>query len=230
MSAINFDWNKIFLDDLNFSFALEILMRTIIMFIMVLVILRLSGKKGVRQLSLFEVAIIISLGSAPGDPMFNEDTPIVPALIVFLVIVLVYRFITWLAVRSERIETLLEGDPEYVIEDGRFVLLEKNKHTFAKDEFLSEMRQKSIEHLGQVRVAILETTGTVSFFYYDDGEVIPGLPVLPKVYDLASKEIKSPGVYACIYCGNVENLTAPACCSRCDQEIWVAAIDTKRIA
>ena len=221
---------RIFLNSLEFSYVLEILVRTLIMFIMVLVVLRLSGKKGVRQLSLFEVAIIISLGSAAGDPMFTKDIPIIPALIVFAVIIGLYRLIIWLAVKSERIETILEGNPEYIIEDGRFVLLDSNKSTFAKDEFLSEMRQQSIEHVGQVRVAILETTGTVSFFYYSDEDVKPGLPVLPKSYSQMSPKITVNGNYACAYCANVEQLSAPASCSRCKKDVWVPAIQTRRIS
>jgi len=224
------DWNKIFIDTLDWHFAAEILIRTFVMFIMVLVILRLSGKKGVRQLSLFEVAIIISLGSAAGDPMFNPDMPILPAAIVFVVIIGIYRFLMWIAVRSSRVEQLLEGTAEYVIEDGMFVLMDQNKLTFAKDEFLSEMRQQSIEHLGQVRIAVLETTGNVSFYYYSDEDVRPGLPVLPKVYFQMSKEIESPGAYACTYCGKVEYLDAPLSCTRCKQDIWVSAISTLRIS
>src|SRR3954464_14404634 len=86
ITHVNVDWNAVFLGDLDFSFGIEIVVRTLIMFIMVLLMLRLSGKKGVRQLSLFEVAIIIALGSAAGDPMFNKDIAIVPALLVFVTI------------------------------------------------------------------------------------------------------------------------------------------------
>ena len=223
------DLERIFFNSLEFSYVLEILVRTLIMFIMVLVVLRLSGKKGVRQLSLFEVAIIISLGSAAGDPMFTKDIPIIPALIVFAVIIGLYRLIIWLAVKSERIETILEGNPEYIIEDGRFVLLDSNKSTFAKDEFLSEMRQQSIEHVGQVRVAILETTGTVSFFYYSDEDVKPGLPVLPKPYSLRSKTISKAGNYACTFCANVIKLEKESKCKRCGHDEWVPAINTCRL-
>ena len=66
MKYMEFDWNKIFLSDLDWSFTLEIIFRTVVMFALILIMLRLSGKKGVRQLSIFEVAIIIALGSAAG--------------------------------------------------------------------------------------------------------------------------------------------------------------------
>ena len=67
------DFKTVFLADLDWSLALQIVLRTLIMFSVILVFLRLSGKKGVSQLSIFEVAIIIALGSAAGDPMANPD-------------------------------------------------------------------------------------------------------------------------------------------------------------
>lgn len=225
------NWKNIFLNDLDWSFTGEIALRTFIMFTVILLFLRLSGKKGVRQLSIFEVAIIIGLGSAAGDPMLNKDNAILPAILVFGIILLFYRIITWIATKSERFESVLEGDPLYVIEDGQFVVLSDNKHTFAKDEFFSEMRQQSIEHLGQVKTAILETTGTVSFYYYTDEDVKFGLPVLPKPYAKRSKEIDLPGKYACTFCGNVEEIKAKQHnCQRCSKKEWVAAISTLRIA
>ncbi len=226
---MNFDWHTILVNDLDWEYFIEIVLRTLIMFVFVLVFLRMSGKKGVRQLSLFEVAIIIALGSAAGDPMFNKDTAILPSLLVFVVILIVYRGITYFAARSEKIESLLEGEPMYIIEDGEFTLNEESDNTFAKDEFFAEMRSQSIEHLGQVKTALLETNGQVSFFYYEDDEVKPGLPVLPKPYSKKSDQVNQTGDYACTYCGKIQALSAPAKCSRCRHTEWVKAIHTRRI-
>lgn len=227
--VMQIDINEVFLNDLDWHLAIEIAIRTLIMFTIILVFLRLSGKKGVRQLSIFEVAIIIGLGSAAGDPMTNPDNAIVPALLVFITILLFYRLITWLAARSERFESILEGDPVYVIEDGMFALLEAKEQTYAKDEFFSEMRQQNIEHVGQVKTAILETNGNVSFFYYADEQVRPGLPVLPRLYREKTNALKTGGTYACTTCGQVEHLTGGEhTCPRCGKEEWVRAVDTVR--
>lgn len=227
---MDLDFNKIFIGELDFSFALEIVIRTIIMFSMVLLILRLSGKKGVRQLSLFEVAIIIALGSAAGDPMFSKESSILPSVIVFASIIVLYRVITYFAMKSEKFEDFIEGEPLYVIEDGKFVMGVKKDHTFAKDEFFSEMRQESIEHLGQVKTAVLETNGKISFYYYSDDEVMYGLPVLPKAYEKKIVDIVNTTHYACTYCGQVEKLSSGKNnCSRCNHSEWVSAINNIRI-
>lgn len=223
------DFKEMFVGDLTFDFAVEIVIRTLLMFSMVLLVLRLSGKKGVRQLSLFEVAIIIAMGSAAGDPMFVKDSAIFVSLIVFAAIIGLYRIITLWASKSEKFERVIEGEPLYVIEDGRFVLLDDQSHTFAKDEFFAEMRQESIEHVGQIKTAILETNGNISFYYYPDEEVKFGLPVQPKVYARKSSDIPSRGIYACTYCGNTEMLENSAHCSACRKNEWVKAINSVRL-
>jgi uncharacterized membrane protein YcaP (DUF421 family) len=226
---MDLDWKKILINNLDLTLTFEIALRTLIMFIMVLVFLRLSGKKGVRQLTIFEVAIIIALGSAAGDPMFNEEMAILPSLIVFAIIILVYRAITYLAAKSEKFETMLEGEPMYIIEDGIFTLQEEHDNTFAKDEFFAEMRNLSIEHVGQIRTAILETNGRVSFYYYADEEVKEGLPILPKPYSKKSIIVDTKGTYACTKCGKTALLSASSNCERCDNSEWVHAIRTVRL-
>lgn len=223
------DWKEVFMNDLDWSFTLQIIVRTLIMFSVILIFLRMSGKKGVRQLSIFEVAIIIGLGSAAGDPMSNKDNAILPALLVFVTVLGLYRLITWIAAKNEGFESILEGDPIYIIEDGMFNL-GTGERTYAKDEFFSEMRQQNIEHLGQVRTAILETNGNVSFFYFEENEVKPGLPVMPKLYQKKSCSLSGSGRYACTYCGNVEVIKEKTMrCERCGQEEWVQAIHTSRL-
>ena len=61
------DFFNIFIGDTTWTFILEILVRCFLMFIIIISFLRLSGKRGVRQLSLFELAIILCLGSATGE-------------------------------------------------------------------------------------------------------------------------------------------------------------------
>jgi len=226
---MEFDFATVLLNDLDGPFVVEIVFRTIVMFVVILTFLRLSGKKGVRQLSIFEVAIIIGLGSAAGDPMFNRDHGIVPALLVFACILAFYRGITWAAARSERIESLLEGDPVYVIEDGEFVLSEANQRLYAKDEFFSEMRQQSIEHIGQVRIAILETTGSISFYYFEDEDVKPGLPITPRRYRTKRRVLDGAGDYACTGCARVASIsTTTHACPRCGHDEWVEALASRR--
>jgi len=81
------DWATIFINDTTWEFATEILLRCVVMYAMIILFLRLTGKRGVRQLSIFEVTIILALGSIAGDPMFTEDLPLIQAALIMSVII-----------------------------------------------------------------------------------------------------------------------------------------------
>lgn len=225
-----FEWKRLLFNDLPPEFLLEVLFRTIIMFTVVLLTLKFAGKRGVKQLSIFELVIIISLGSAAGDPMFYEDVGLIPAMLVFLIILLCYRGVTSLLGKSKRFEYFIEGNVQSIIEDGQFSIETFEKEDLAQDEFFAELRAKSIEHLGQVRNAYIETNGTITIYFYEDENVKYGLPVKPQLFALKSKVIPKSGTYACTFCANVQQLEPVAAkCTKCNRNEWVEAIKTRRI-
>jgi uncharacterized membrane protein YcaP (DUF421 family) len=229
-SAIMVDFQKIFTDGVEVSFLIEIAVRTVIMFLIILVILRLSGRRGVRQLTVFEVAIIIGLGSAAGDPMFQEDIPIFNAIIVFVCVIGVYKVITWLTSKSERITRLLEGKVLPVVKDGMFDIKHENDNTFSRMEFFSELRNLHVEHLGQVKESVLEIDGTLSVLFYLDEEIQYGLPLFPSTYQIIDVHAVE-GPFACMYCGQVifEFEHGSITCPRCQRRQWTKALNNKRV-
>lgn len=213
----------------NFDFYGEIILRTLVMFFLVLLVLRLLGRKGVRQLTLFEMAIIISLGSAAGDPMFQGDIPVIYAILVFVTVALTYKSITWLVTRNRRLEKLMEGIHLTVVLEGRFSHNIWSANSFSQMEFFSELRNQNIEHLGQVKEAILEVDGTMSVLFYGKEEVRFGLPIFPSAYrEISGNDVCGP--VACMHCGNVlEVRSIESRCSRCSQGRWAKAIRTQRV-
>lgn len=226
------DWHNLFFSDQPYSFFIEILIRTLIMFTAAVVILRLAGKREVQQLSIFEMVMIITLGSAAGDPMFYEDVGVLHALAVFTIVLGAYRLMIGLITRSKKAEALLEGKPQYVIREGRLCIGEMPSDELGSDEFFGQLRSHSIEHLGQLRCVILEDTGNLSVFFYPDEEVRPGLPILPDEYFAKSQKIKMSGLYSCAHCGytHQQNPSEKTTCKICKNVEWVEAISRKRIS
>lgn len=218
---------EILFDGASPSLLTEIVLRTLIMFLLILAILRISGRRGVRQLTLFEVAIILCLGSAAGDPMFQDDIPIFHALLVFLTVILLYKLITWLVARFDTVNKLLEGEPLVVVRDGEFAVTDNNSNSFNKMEFFSELRNVSIEHLGQVRMAVLETDGTMSVLKYKNEDVKYGLPLFPDLYKEIVPTENDKGPFACMFCGKIiEFLPHNFVCPKCKKDRWTIAINT----
>ncbi|KAA6430334.1 DUF421 domain-containing protein [Dyadobacter flavalbus] len=225
------EWDRVLFNEMPVTFLLEVILRSTVMFTFLLIALRITGKRGVKQLSIFEIVIIISLGSAAGDPMFYEDVGIIPALVVFSTVIILYRSVTWLTGKNTWFEKLIEGKTVCLINNGRFSITEFAKESLAQDEFFSELRVKSIEHLGQVRNAYLEPSGEVSVFFFKDEDVKYGLPLLPELYNKKSKAIMKDGYHACSFCGHTEEHQAgTAVCPVCKRDEWVAAINNLRLA
>ena len=225
------DWKRILFNDLPPNFLVEVFFRSLIMFTVLLLAMKIAGKRGVRQLSVFETVIIIALGSAAGDPMLYDDVGILPAITVILVIIIFYKLITWLTAVSPNFERFIEGKTECIIHEGKFSVDSFKKENLAQDEFFLELRMKSVEHLGQIKYAYMETNGEISAFYYKDEDVKYGLPILPQLYFKKSKTISKSGIYACAFCGSIQEVTiSGAVCENCDKNEWVFAIKTIRQA
>ncbi|MDB5191582.1 MAG: hypothetical protein JWQ96_1145 [Segetibacter sp.] len=215
----------------DWTFLLETVFRTFIMFCVILTSLTLLGKRGVKQLSVFELVVIIGLGSAAGDPMFYKDVGILPALIVFTMIIGLYTFVTKMVGKYKPFEKLLEGKSICLIKEGVFSIDNFKKEVLAQDEFFAELRIKGISQLGQVEEAIEEVSGEISIFYFPDEKVQYGLPIMPNSLETKRTDIPDSNYYSCVFCGYTEKL-APAKehkCPTCQKKEWVKASNRKRV-
>jgi uncharacterized membrane protein YcaP (DUF421 family) len=226
-----FDWHRIlFTNEIPLDFPFEIAFRTVIMFLFLIIVLKFLSKRGVKQLSVFELAILIALGSATGDPMFYHDVPILYGFTVLVIVIILYRTITYFTSISKKMEGLLEGEPVCLLEEGKIKYVNYKKVGLPDDKFFAELRLKSADHLGQVRKVYLETSGEMSVYFFKKEHTIPGLPIYPELLQNPFSEVLSPGKFACITCGNViEVIVAEKCfCSICKNHKWLPADDALR--
>lgn len=227
----SFDWKELLLGDQQWNFLLEVVLRSFIMFLIIVISLRILGKRGVKQLSVFELVVIIGLGSAAGDPMFYKDVGILPALVVFIMIIVLYRVVMYVIGKSKKFEKLVEGECICLISEGKFSIGNFEKEMLAQDEFFGELRMQGVMHLGQVQLGFIEITGDLSLFFYPDEEVKYGLPILPELFNNKIEVIPAKGNYSCTFCGFTKNLLPGAqhICPVCERKKWAVAINKKRV-
>lgn len=226
-----FDWNRIFLsEDAPPLFLLEVALRCLITYLLVLGALRVTGRRGVRQLSIFELSIILALGSAAGDAMFYHDVAMLHVLVVFVVVTALYLLFNRLTEKYPHFSDWLEGAPVLLVENGKINMANFNKQNLTQKEMFGELRQRQVEHLGQVRRVYIEATGNFSAFFYEAEDVRPGLPIYPEGLMQPPRHIEKAGLHACAQCGHVQELpTGAAHCPVCQNDTWLAASDSKRI-
>ena len=217
-----FDLHRMAFDKVPFDFLGEVALRSLYTFVLVFLFLKMTGRRGVRQMSLFEVLIILTLGSAAGDVAFYDDVPMVPLL---------YRLVMWLMAHSEKLEDLLEGKPVVIIEDGELAWSKLNNSNMTEFEFFMELRLRGVEQLGQVRLAILETNGQISVYFFEDDKVKPGLLILPSDCTQRYKVVPESADYACIRCSEIIHMKAgeKQLCPRCANPEWTKASRAKRV-
>src|SRR5829696_3727780 len=160
-----FDFHRIFLGDAPALFLLEIVFRTLIMYAYTVFLLRILGKRGMGQLSMLELAIIISFGSAVGDPMVGYNVPIVYGVVAVTFVTIfqigLERFIN----HNRKVEALMEGTPNLVISNGVINWKCMKEDNISKEDLFRALRGKDVQHLGQVKKAFFETSGSVSVFF-----------------------------------------------------------------
>lgn len=229
-SSKPFDWRTLLLGEEDWIFLPEVLFRSAIMFIVALLALRLIGKRGIMQ-GVFELVTIITLGSAAGDPMFYKKVGLLPASLVFLTIILMYRLTSFFVTKYKAVEHLIEGRHVRLVKDRRFIVENFKPEELNKDEILSDLRMSGAKHLGQIDSAYIEPSGKMSVFFLPDDKVDYGLPILPELYEAQVSEIRAKGIYACGYCGYTEEISPVKehTCVVCNKTRWVEALNEKRV-
>jgi uncharacterized membrane protein YcaP (DUF421 family) len=232
MQDYSFDLHRILIGNLPLLFLVEIALRTTIMLLYLLFLLRLMGKRSLAQFSLFEFVLIIALGSAVGDPMFYPEIPVLHGMAVITFVVAIERLLIYVTNRSHKMEDILEGTAQCLVVEGRFHLEGMKNASLARNEIYMKLRLAGVEQLGEVKRSYLELNGEMSIFLFEENLICPGLPLFPE-QELGEVEalltntpVPKTADYACLYCGEVISLQSgqvlPAC-PRCQRTNWVLA-------
>lgn len=227
-----FDFHRIFVGDAPLTFLLEIIFRTLIMYSYTVMLLRILGKRGMGQLSMLELAIIISFGSAVGDPMVGADMPILHGIVAVTVVTIFQIGLERIINKNRKVEALLEGKPDLIIEEGVIQWECMQRDNLSREDLFRSLRGKDVEHLGQIQKAFFETSGSVSVFFQSPRKVKPGLSLLPEEMvpedDILMPPMKAikGGIYCCFNCGNTKTFRPEQpveSCKICKQDRWLAA-------
>ena len=175
-----FDWHRMFIGDQSWLYLLEIVFRTVVMYVYGFILVRFIGKRAMRELTPFEYIIIIAMGSSMGDPMFMPDIPLLHCMVVLTVVLGLNRILHGLTSRTGRLEDRLKGFTDWVIHDGRIDIDIIKHEDFTLKELRSQLRIHGIKNLGEIRFAFVEPNGELSIFKFEDfkKEKIKGLSLL----------------------------------------------------
>ena len=194
--------------------------RSILLYIIVLVVMRLMGKREIGQLQPFELAISIMIADLASTPMADAGIPISNGIIPILALLVMHLTISILNIKSIKARQILCGKPSILIYRGRIDEKMLKKERFTVNELEERLRGNNVVNIGDVEYAILETSGQVTVIQkpekknvtaedlglkpeyeglaYDlvlDGKVMyENLKILKKDYDWLKKEVNKFGI------------------------------------
>ncbi len=228
-----FDWKRIFLGDYPIAFLLEIVFRTVIMYLYTIFLLRFLGKRGMSQLSNLEVAIIISFGSAVGDPMIGANIPIIYGITAITTVALIQKGMEKFINKNPTAEKVMEGVPDCLVDNGIVMLHKLSAEGLSREDLFRSLRIKNVFQLGEVNKAYFETSGDMTVLVHEPRNVKPGLCILPDDEHSPSKLIikknevaNANHAYCCTACGFSKDMKIGAIfpeCPHCGNEEWTKA-------
>lgn len=156
--------------------------RAIVLYIVVLIVMRLMGKREIGQLQPFELAISIMIADLAATPMAETGVPITNGIMPILGLLVMHLSISMLNIKSTKAREIICGRPSLLIFRGKIDQKVLKKERFTINELEERLRDNNIFNIGDVEYAILETSGQVT--------VIPKpakRPTIPEDFNIEPK-------------------------------------------
>lgn len=217
------DWQRILFGEVPSQFFLEVIIRTVIVFLLLVVSMRLLGKRMAAQLNRIEMVALFTLAAAIGVPLQTPDRGLIPAFIIAIVVILVGRQVAAFAYRNESFEARVEDRLTILANDGVLDLKKLEGTVMSKERVFAQLRSEGIRHLGEVKRFYLEANG--SFSIVKEEHPGYGLSIIPSNDEEFLSQQKISNEEVCCTCGNQKRENGSAgVCSNCKDDQWTAGI------
>jgi uncharacterized membrane protein YcaP (DUF421 family) len=142
---------------------MDLVLRTIFVFGLILVVTRAVGRRELSSMEPIDVILLVVIGDLVQSGVTQSDYSLTGTTIVIVTMALLVVGTAWIGFRFQRLRPILEGEPIILVADGR--VLEKNlrRQRMTREELGAEARLSQIGSLEDVRYAVLESNGKVSF-------------------------------------------------------------------
>ncbi|MHB8073192.1 DUF421 domain-containing protein [Desulfosporosinus fructosivorans] len=141
-----------------------IVVRTLILYTLVVVALRVMGKREIAQLQPFELVVLLMIADLAVIPSENMGIPLLNGIIPILVLLSANLTLAWITLKSEKARDIICGRPSILIKQGKIVEEELKKNCYNLTDLLEELRIKNVPNIADVEYAILENNGELSVF------------------------------------------------------------------
>ena len=162
-----FEWGRLLIGEGPVLYLLEIAFKSLVVFAILLLVLRMLGKRAQQNISPMQQMLMIALGSAAGDALLYPTVPLAYAALILLGITGLTMLLELVSEKSRVVRDYVESRPRVLVREGEVDWKALDRERTTRRELFAELRIKGARSLSQVDVAILEVTGDISVFLND---------------------------------------------------------------
>ncbi|MHB1393287.1 MAG: DUF421 domain-containing protein [Clostridia bacterium] len=165
---------------------LIVFVRTLILYLVIVVVLRLLGKRQIGQLQPSELVVALIIADLAAVPMANVGIPLINGIIPIITLFIMEELLSLISMKSERARGIISGKPSILIERGMIMEKELRRIRYNLNDLLEQLRLKNFFNLEDVDYAILETSGQLSVIPKAENKpaTIKDLNIKPKAQQL----------------------------------------------
>lgn len=139
------------------------------MYIALMILFRIAGRRSLADLTTFDFVLLLIIGEATQQALLGEDFSFTNAVLVITTLIVLDVGLSMAKLYSLRLSRLLDGEATLVVEDGRFLHKRMRSSRLTEDDILESARtNQGIEKVSQIKYAIVERNGTLSFIRRDE--------------------------------------------------------------
>src|SRR5262252_8385236 len=147
---------------------LQIVLRTGVIYLLVLVGVRLSGKREVGQMTPFDLTLLLLLSNSVQNAMTGPDTSLAGGAVAACTLLLLNYLVAEVSGGNRRFRKLIQGQPSLLIHDGKIIEAHMAREHVSMDELQRAMREHGVGTHQDAALAVLEVDGSISVMKYDD--------------------------------------------------------------
>ena len=148
--------------NLDLTAALGIIIRTIVVYIVILVGLRLSGKREIGQMTVFDLVVLLLIANAVQNAMVGPDTSLIGGVLAAAVLLGANALVARLRLRWPRLRRWVEGTPTLLVLHGEMIPAHMRREEIDEETLLEALREHGVGEISGVEMAVLEIDGSIS--------------------------------------------------------------------
>ena len=131
-------------------------------YVLLIFILRITGKRTLSKMNAFDLIVTVALGSALASTMLTKSVPLAEGLLGLTLLIILQYAVTWLSARSEGFQHLVKARPQLLVHRGHWMREAMLRERIAEEEVLAAMRNQGIRAVDESTTVVLETDGSLS--------------------------------------------------------------------